>query len=53
MNQNLLEEIESELKFWQDYIAAWEQKNCRPAEGRMLEALAAAKQKYQTALVLH
>jgi hypothetical protein len=53
MKQNLLEEIESELKFWQDYIAAWEKKNCRLAEGRMLEALAAANKKYQTALVLH
>jgi hypothetical protein len=53
MKYNQLDEIEDELIFWEDYILTWEQENGRAAEGRMLEALEAAREKYQNALVLH
>jgi hypothetical protein len=53
MTDDLLNEVEQELRFWEDYISAWEMKNRQLAEGRMLEALQAARRKYQQALVIH
>jgi hypothetical protein len=53
MKDNPLEEIESELTFWEDYISAWEIKNRKFAEARMLEVLEAVRRKYQQALVIH
>lgn len=53
MKDNQLNDIEDELIFWEDYISSWEEKNGRLADGRMLEALEAARKKYQKTLVLH
>jgi hypothetical protein len=53
MKDKQLNEIENELTFWEDYISVWEKKNGRIAEGRMLEALAAARKKYHQFIVLH
>ena len=44
------EEPASEVDLWRDFVIWWENKHARPAQGRILEALADAEARYQEVL---
>ena len=51
MNQlkSELDQAESEVDFWRDFVHWWETKHGQPTEPRTLEALANAEKRYRAA----